>query len=476
MKLGLHQSARMEQRLVQSPQMIQAMQILQLAGLDLVDRIEQELIENPFLEATENGEEGEQSADKDADEPQGGEMSGVENMLEVLERYERDFGDGSRRALIDDYGDRKLEAMRNTPDAPKTLAESLIDQLAMIELDERGRIQAEHLIWSFDHRGWLDTPLEELAPSCEVEDTSADELEDVLAKLRKAIHPALGASDLRECLLLQLEASEFDAPLVRTLVEDHLEDITTNRLPRIAKATGRTIEEVKHGLEAIRALDPYPGWEYGGTEATAISPDVVVEEVDGDYEIRMVRQRVPELSISPSYKKLLKEAVEGDGVQEWVKKRIESARWFIDAIAQRQSTLERISRRIFEHQREFLSKGVKALVPMRMQEVADEVGVHISTVSRAVSGKYAETPRGIYPLKSFFTGGTKKETGGVTSQAAIKQRIRELVEAEDPTSPLSDDQIAAQLEERDSIKIARRTVTKYRKALSLPSSGQRRKF
>jgi RNA polymerase sigma-54 factor len=470
MKLGLHQSARMEQRLVQSPQMIQAMQILQLSGLDLLERIEQELTENPFLEVAEPTEE------PPAAEERQGEMTGVENMLEVLERYERDFGDGPPRASYDEDGDRKLEAMRNTPDAPKSLAEALIEQLALIELDERERRLAEYLIWSLDHRGWLDSTLEEIAGACGEPDVSVAELEQVLQALRAAIHPALGARDLRECLLLQLASHDLDVPLVRTLVENHLEDITTNRLPRIAKATGRTIEEIKHGLEAIRALDPYPGSEYGGGDAAAILPDVVVEEQDGRYEVRAVRARVPELSLNPYYKKLLREAVAGDGVQEWVKKRIESARWFIDAIQQRQSTLERIATRIFEHQRPFLREGVKALVPLRMQEIADEVGVHISTVSRAVSGKYAETPRGIYPLKYFFTGGTKKETGGVESQAAIKQRIRELVEAEDHQNPLSDDQIAALLEERDSIRIARRTVTKYRKALSIPSSGQRREF
>lgn len=470
MRLGLHQSARMEQRLVQSPQMIQAMQILQLSGLDLLDRIEQELIENPFLEVSETSEE------PAPPEERPGEMSGVENMLEVLERYERDFGDGSRRASYDEDGDRKLEALRNTPEGPKSLAEALIEQLALLELDLRQRRLAEYLIWSLDHRGWLDTPLEEIAAACGEVDVSVAELEQVLAALRLAIHPALGARDLRECLLLQLASHDLDMPLVRTLIENHLEDITTNRLPRIAKATGRSIEEIKHGLEAIRALDPYPGWEYGTTEASAIVPDVLVEEQDGRFEVRALRQRVPELALNPSYKKLLREAVAGDGVQEWVKKRIESARWFIDAIQQRQSTLERIATRIFEHQEEFLRKGVKALVPLRMQEVADEVGVHISTVSRAVSGKYAETPRGIYALKYFFTGGTKKETGGVESQAAIKQRIRELVDGEDHQNPLSDDQIAALLEERDSIRIARRTVTKYRKALSIPSSGQRRQF
>jgi len=352
----------------------------------------------------------------------------------------------------------------------------MIEQLAFLDLDERQREIAEYLVWSLDSRGWLETPLEEIAASGSVQRATIEELERILAQLREAIHPAIGARDLRECLLLQLEASPLDSPLVRTLVEDHLEDITTNRLPRIAKATGRTIEEIKHGLETIRALDPYPGAEYGSELATVIAPDVVVENVDGQYEVRLVRGRVPELTLNPAYKKMLREARKGDGVQEWVKKRIESARWFIDAIQQRQSTLERIAVKIFERQDKFLDDGIKALVPLRMQEVADEVGVHISTVSRAVSGKYAQTPRGTYPLKFFFTGGTRKETGGVASQAAIKQRIKELVAAEDHKQPLSDDQIAALLEERDQIKIARRTVTKYRKALSIPSSGQRRQF
>ena len=466
----------MEQRLVQSPQMIQAMQILQLPSLDLSDRIEQELTENPFLEVVEAEESGEK---KDEPQESSPEADGIEQMIEVLERYERDFGDGSRSrsSSFDEEGDRKLEAMQNTPNAPKTLAEALIEQLAFLELDERQRALAEYLVWSLDHRGWLESTLEEIAQACGVEHVTVEELEDVLAILRESIHSALGAENLRECLLLQLEAHPLvDSPLVRTLIEDHLEDITTNRLPRIAKATGRTIEEVKHALESIRALDPYPGAEYGAELAAVIIPDVIVEDEDGSYQVRLLRNRVPDLTLNPAYKKMLREAVKGDGVQEWVKKRIESARWFIDAIQQRQSTLQRISNRIFERQNEFLSRGVKALVPLRMQEVADEVGVHISTVSRAVSGKYAQTPRGTYPLKYFFTGGTVVETGGVASQAAIKQRIKEIVDAEDHTHPLSDDQIAAYLEEHDKIKIARRTVTKYRKALSIPSSGQRRQF
>jgi RNA polymerase sigma-54 factor len=473
----------MEQRLIQSPQMIQAMQILQLPSQELEDRIEQELIENPFLEvvdgaAREEDRDGELVDHRgESTAPTAAEQRGIENMLEVLERYERDFGSEDRRARgDDDEGDRKLEAMQNTPDTRRSLSEALIEQLAFLDLDERRRHMAEYLIYSLDQRGQLQQPLSEIAEELAEEQVTVEELQELLAELRHLIHPALGAVDLRECLLLQLDASGIADPLVRAMIENHLEDITTNRLPRIAKATGHSISDVKTALETIRALDPFAGAGHDAEPATAILPDVVVEEIDGRWEVRGVRSRTPRLGINPIYKQMLREARRGDGVAEWVKKRLESARWFMDAVLQRQSTLERIATSIFVRQREFLEKGVRGLKPLRMQEVADEVGVHISTVSRAVSGKYAQTPRGTFALKFFFTGGTPRATGGVASQTAIKQRIAELVSQEDGRNPLSDDQLADMLEQRDKVRIARRTVTKYRKALSIPSSSQRRVF
>lgn len=465
----------MEQRLVQSPQMIQAMQILQLPTQDLEERIDQELMENPFLER--DGEESEENENPKTEAEPDADADGVANMLDELERYERDFGDRPRsRGGDPEEADRKFEAMRNTPDRHQSLAEDLLDQLAFLELTERERELTEYLIYSLDERGYLQEPLSELAALCPYEGATEEELESLLLLLRDATHPALGAHDLRECLLLQLESHGIEEPLVRTLILDHLPDITTNRLPRIAKATGHSVEEVKAGIESLRTLDPNPGGEYGGTPATVILPDVVVEEREGDYEVRLTRDRVPELRVSPSYRALLQQATRGDGVQAWVKKRLESARWFIDALQQRQATLLRIAEIIFRTQRAYLEEGVRALKPLRMQEVADEAGVHISTVSRAVSGKYAQTPRGIKALKFFFTSGTAKSSGEVTSQVSIKQRLRELVEQEDGEHPLSDDQIGKLLAEKDGIRIARRTVTKYRKALGIPSSSQRRQF
>ena len=474
MRIGLSQSARMEQRLVQSPQMIQAMQILQLSALDLEDRVSQELLENPFLEVNENSGDREESNPKD--EPVDGETAALEGMIDELERYERDFGDGPQRRVSADEADRKLEAMQNTPATYHSLGDALLEQLALLDLDERRRELAQYLVYSLDPRGYLPDSLEEVAQQSGIENVTVEELQEILVDMRRATHPALGARDLKECLLLQLEPSGIDTPLVRSLVENHLEDITTNRLPRIARSTGQTIEQVKAAIDAIRHLDPSPGREYGEAPAETIHPDILVQELDGEFEVSLTRQGVPELTISSAYRQLLRQSGKTEAVRKWVKQRLESARWFIDAIEQRQSTLLRIANIVFERQREFLQRGVKGLTPLRMLEVAEATGVHISTVSRAVAGKYAQTPHGILPLRFFFSGGTQKESGGMASQASIKQHIKELIEKEDSSTPLSDDRLADLLKERNGIGIARRTITKYRKALGIPGSSQRRVF
>ncbi len=476
-RVGLSQNVRMEQRLVQSPQMIQAMQILQLSAMDLQERVEQELLENPFLEEAE-GTQGEDGPEENAEpaERRDEEPTALDGIIEIFERYERDFGEGTRQRTGGEDVDRKLEAMQNTPATYHSIGDSILEQIALIELDDRQHDIAEFLVYSLDPRGYLIEPLADLLPSCEVRGVTVEELQEVLEKLRHATHPGLGARDLRECLLLQLGPYDVQNPLVRTLIESHLEDITTNRIPRIARTTGHSIEEINQAIEEMRTLDPIPGREYGQSSAETIHPDVIVEEVDGKFEVRLTREGVPHLLVSPSHTRLLREAAKGDGVRKWIKQRLESARWFIDALEQRQSTLLRISIAIFERQQEFLNRGIKGLQPLRMIEIAEVSGVHISTVSRAVAGKYIQTPHGILALRSFFSGGTAKATGGMASQASIKQRIKELVDKEDAHTPLSDDRLADMLKEKDGISIARRTVTKYRKALAIPSSSQRRQF
>jgi RNA polymerase sigma-54 factor len=486
MRLGLNQSARLDQRLLQSPQMIQAMQILQLPALELEARIRQELEENPFLELAD-GAPPEDGGQEDYADERG---SDGERALEALERLEH-AGPLGERARADEDVDKKFEAMANTPELEQSLPEAVLGELALFDWTPRERDIAEYLVWSLDQHGWLPTPREELLRELthpeephedpviakgEPEPTVA-ELESILARIRSVTHPGLFARDLRECLLLQLAAAgSGEDALAWQVVQSHLEDVEHNRLPKIAKERGQPIESVKEAIELVRTLDPNPGAGFGSVRADAILPEVLVEEVDGEWIVRLARERFLRVQLSPLHKELLKEAKKGPEAREWVKKRLENARWFLDALQQRESTLERIAKAVFEHQRGFLEKGVAGLKPLRMQEIADEVGVHISTVSRAVAGKHAQTPRGVLPLKYFFVGGTMGEDGEVQSQASIKQRIADLIRAEDAAKPLSDEDLAERLEKQDGVKIARRTVTKYRKALNLPSSSERRRF
>ncbi len=499
--------------------MIQAMQILQLPLLDLSERIEQELMENPFLEIAEP-ESGGASEEADRGGPEGD--GGAESMLEMFERIERDHGDGSRAHVASsEEGDRKYEAMLNAPEGAMTFAEAVLEQLGPLELSERERTVLEYVIWSLDERGYLtETPAtlaaeltlevqrtlggesEEGVAAAVIEDDSPeaapavapaasetptgedlvvteDEVRDALERLRETVHPGLGALDLAECLLLQLPGAGLWNPFMRKLVQRHLGDIRANRIPQIVKSTGHDIEDVKAAIELLQRLDPSPGAGFGEATAEVIHPEVMVELDDEDVIVRLDRERTPTLRLNPMYqtaefRRMLKEGSKDE--REWAKKRLENASWFIDAILQRESTLKRISVALFNRQKAFLVRGKEALMPLRMQEIADEVGVHISTVSRGVAGKYAQTPRGIFPLKFFFTGGTTKSSGEEASQITIKERIKKIVGAEDPRKPLSDDSIAKALEDEDGIKIARRTVTKYRKALELPSSTQRKQY
>jgi len=275
---------------------------------------------------------------------------------------------------------------------------------------------------------------------------------------------------------MQLDHLGYVRPLTLQLVDRHLDDLAMNKLPKIAKETGASIEDIKESWDFIRShCNPHPGAEYATAVPDLVVPDVVVEETDGKFEVRGQRGSVPELSISPVYRNLLKEARSDPKVYEYLRRKIDSAKWFIEAVHQRQSTIERIATEIVRRQEGFLRQGVQQLQPMKMQDVADTVGVHISTVSRAVSGKYIQTPKGIFDMKRFFSGGTVTDTGDVVSQQAVKDTLKQIVEAEDRNTPLSDDDLVEELKKR-GVHIARRTVTKYRKALGIESSSRRKSF
>jgi RNA polymerase sigma-54 factor len=376
----------MEQRLIQSPQMIQAMQILQLPALDLAERIEQELTENPFLEVVEAVERDDETRAAEAvvDAPrQDMDPAQVENMLEQLERYDRDFGE-RRRPKYDDDGDKKLEAMQNTPASPKSLAEALIDELAIVDLDERGREIAEYLIYSFDHRGYLTQPLEEIAAECGSRRDGRRSAARV-TELRQLIHPALGARDLREHA-----APTRGRRLRRPAAAQPGQTTSTTSPPTACRGSPRHQRDARRDqgrAQSIRTLDPNPGAGYGDV-AAAILPDVLVTRSTGGT-VRLTARASADAQ--PALQADVAPGAQSDGVRN-------------GSEAGRGGALvhgcDRAARARAAHRdqdlrapKDFLDIGVRGLHPLRMRQVADDVGVHISTVSRAVSGKYADSAR-----------------------------------------------------------------------------------
>jgi RNA polymerase sigma-54 factor len=479
MRLEARQQLRMSQELRLAPQMIQSMEILQLATMELQRRLEQELQENPVLELkTEVPEEEAGAPEATPLEPAVAEQPRpTEAETAREEAWERDWHDARdaapRRAAFDGE-DPKLEAMQNTAARPTSLQDLLYQQFLLLETSDRQRMIAENLVYNIDDNGYLAYTLPQILESIE-EPVAPEELAQVLEIVQTLEPPGVGARDLKECLLLQ--AGPNADPLVRTLIERHLEDVEGNRFPKIARETGRPVEEIKEAVTCLSALNPKPGLLVGGKTSPAILPDVIVEAVEGGYEVRVESGALPELRINPLYhNRMQRQGGEDPQVREYLKRKLESARWLIDAIRQRHETLLKTARSVFSRQHAFLDHGVAHLTPLKMQEVADEVGVHVSTVSRAISEKYAQTPRGIFSLKFFFTGGTQSQTTGeMASWETVKRKVLECVTAEDKANPLSDGDIEARLK-ADGLDIARRTVTKYRKLLKIPSSRQRRMY
>ena len=286
--------------------------------------------------------------------------------------------------------------------------------------------------------------------------------------------PGVAARDLRECLLLQLTPGMPLFEQLQTLITAHLEDLEHNRLPVISRRTGYSIDLIQQALTELRKLNPKPGAEYNSVPVPPVTPDVFVElGDDGKYQVRLEDGRTPSLYISPHYRKLFAAGQVDDATREYIKRKINSAQWLIDSIQQRRNTLTRVSQAIVDHQTEFLSKGPEAIEPLKMQQIADKVGVHVTTVSRAVDDKWIQTPRGIFPLKRFFCGGTVGADGEEVAWDTIRLKLQELIDNEDKQHPKSDDQLVKDLAAA-GVTVARRTVTKYRKAMSIPSSRQRR--
>ena len=494
MRLSLGQDLRQVQKQVLAPRMIQSMEILQLSILALQERIEQEMEENPVLELSEEEsdiaiEEETETEIEDRTAPDApseeerelviDETHSNEQDFERLMKMDEDWPDQFEerahpsRGEVEEAGERKLDAMANMVARPQSLQDYLHDQLGWFDLEPDLRAMADRIIYNLDTNGYLQGRLEDLlGPDAKPEDLAL--AQRALAMVQKLDPPGIGARDLRECLLLQLVLGIPHYQELKTLISNHLEDLEHNRLPVIARRTKYSIELIQMVLEELRKLNPKPGADYNDAAVPPVTPDVFVEQdEDGQYRVRLEDGRTPTLFISPYYRKLFQSGEANEETREYIKRKINSAQWLIDSIEQRRSTLTKVAQAIVDYQHEFLNKGPESIEPLKMQQIADTVGVHVTTVSRAVDDKWIQTPRGIFPLKRFFCGGTTSADGEEVAWDIVRLKLQEIVDKEDKQRPLSDDQLVLELAAH-GITVARRTVTKYRKAMGILSSRQRR--
>jgi RNA polymerase sigma-54 factor len=486
MSLGHSMQQRAELRQVLAPRMIQAMKILQLPLVELLERIDQEMIENPVLDIQERDPDLPDEAfeyEPDGTPPEQKELvvdekhqeDDFDRLVSLSEEWDDHF-DADRRISsnrVEEEGERKHDAMANAVSRPQSLQDYLRDQLVWYDLDPALRAMTERIIYNLDHDGYLQGNLQDLLdPEAGPEDLTL--AEKALQMVQRLDPPGVGARNLRECLLLQLTPDMEHVEALRAIIANHLEDVRDNRLPLIQKKTGYSIDVIQSALDTLRHLKPKPGGAFSDEAPHAVVPDVFVERgEDGQYRVRLEDTQTPNLYISPYYRKLLKQGASDAKTRDYIKDKINSAQWLIESIEQRRSTMQRVAQAIVDHQTSFLEQGPESIEPLKMQQIADKVGVHVTTVSRAVDGKWIQTPRGIFPLKRFFGGGTVSASGEEIAWDAVRIKLNEIIGKEDKSNPYSDEDLVDELG-KHGLTVARRTVTKYRKAMNIPSSRQRR--
>lgn len=481
-----------------APHMIQSMELLQLNAMALQEKIDQELEDNPLLE-NENAELDGSSSDSDEEIYSGeNENSSSENsddekelVVEDNDNNEDDFerlvemasewpddnvttASGPSSNAISDQMERQDDMMANAVDHPQSLPESLVEQLSYFDLPKHVRAFAEYIIYNLNDDGRLPTTLPEMAQVYPGHLTP-EEAELALRTVQRLDPPGIAARDLKECWLLQIPPNHPMRDVLITLISSHLDDLAHRRMPQIQRKTGYSVETIKDALEEMKAFNAFPGRRYHDTPVQRVTPDMVVEKDDeGKYVVRLLDEYIPSLRISPKYVEMLRNGAD-DGTKEFIKKKLESAKWLIDAIEQRYSTMRKVAQTIVDFQTEFLENGPEYIVPLKMQQVADVVGVHVTTVSRAVNDKWIMTPRGLFPLKKFFGLGTQTTGGEEVALDIVRLKLKEIIDEENKDSPLSDDALVKELA-KQGYPLARRTVTKYRKMMSIPSSRHRKSF
>ncbi|OLE12050.1 MAG: RNA polymerase sigma-54 factor [Verrucomicrobia bacterium 13_1_20CM_3_54_17] len=461
---------------VLSPQLQQSLLVLQTPLLELRNLVQQEMETNPVLEELPD-EPGPDSQDE-------GESSGDDNFenefekLASLDEEWRDYMAQSASSGADGFRSSgeakdKRQFFFDSIAVQETLQQNLLGQLNQTALNASDRKAAELIVGNIDDKGFLQSAPEEMALNSGI---PQEDFEKMLALIQGFHPPGVGARDLRECLLIQLRREGKENSLEYKIVSEHMEDLGRRRFPEIARRMGISVEDVQKAADNIGRLNPRPGQVFAAAPQNYVLPDVTVEKVDGEYQITLNDEQIPHLRISNLYKDIIASGNTQSGeVKDYIRDKIRSGKFLIRSIHQRQQTIANIAQQIVARQRDFLEHGPSHLKPMTMKEVADAVGVHETTVSRAVSGKYMATPQGIFEMKYFFTPGYQTAGGESLSNTSVKEAILDLVKREDGNQPLSDNEIVEILSER-GIPIARRTVAKYRSELNILPSHMRRKY
>ena len=482
MAFELKQNLKLSQQLIMTPQLQQAIKLLQLSRLELVDVIQQEIEENPMLEETApDGEfegEGEVKADADGETqlPAAGPSSELTGEGDGKDEFDWN-------SYLEDYGPMGVTYAKEDVEGPTwenvltksaSLTDHLLWQLKLSRFSELDMKVGEQIIGNLDENGYLTARLDE------IQEEGADEafVEGVLTKIQQFDPPGVAARDLKECLMLQLKALGSEHSLAEAIISEHLKDLETKNYNHIVKKLKASLEEVLDAVMLISNLDPKPGRLYNEERDQYIVPDVYVFKIGDEYKIVINEDGLPRLRISNFYKEILGStngAAKSDNCKEYIKERLHSATWLIKSIQQRQRTIYRVSESIVKFQRDFFEYGINYLKPMVLRDVADDVEMHESTISRVTTNKYMHTPRGIFELKFFFNSGISKTSGDSIASKSVQEDIRKIIVSESKAQPYSDSEIVDILK-KSGISIARRTVAKYREMMGILPSSKRKTF
>ncbi len=470
-------SLRQSQRVVMTPLLQQAIQLLQLSTLELQEVVQKELLENPLLEElpetpeATDGQPANEATPTPTTEPITPEVPPRES-----ERGTDDLPFDLTAVMFDDHEERSLVAQEDRDDLPfenmvrsvSSLTDHLEEQLRFATEDPVVRQIGSEIIGNLDEDGYLRAELSEIAGRCGV---GVEAVEPVLAMIQAFDPPGVAARNIQECLLIQLKSDPNPDPVSVEIVEQYFEDLTRRRYPDIARALRLALDRVMESVEEIMALEPKPGRRFGGNDSRYIVPDVVVHKMGSEYVVVLNEDGIPRLRVNSLYRSLLRNS--GDEARQYVEQKLRSAVWLIKSVDQRQRTLRKVTQSIVKFQREFLDKGLAHLRPLSLRDVGEDIGMHESTISRVTTNKYVETPQGLFELKFFFHSGIASGDGEMVSSVSVKKMIQDLLANEDPSKPLSDQEVAQILKGRGLV-IARRTVAKYREELGILPSHQRR--